>query len=919
MTVMMVLAVTACAPARAFGPRPRPRLYEKPIPSRRLLEAELALRELGPGGPAAAGLLSDGHWLGGEVEEDGDEVEEDGDRRRRRVDSVRFEEYALRGESRGASASAASEGEGEDEDETYAGEIGGGSASTRAGIVPADSMEMMDASTSRESEADARAVAKSRRERLDAAVEALLEERRRTSPSEEMFEMLRRESEKHVNPRTGKPFVWGDTWMHSRGGGVGTGRPESRPRRFTEDGAVEVMPAKGDAGYALVPMSSDKRGLLEFFDRCNGPRWSNLRNWGVGEPCANAWHGVACVGGRVTELLLNLNNVACMGSLNVTALADHVHELLYVDLSDNLFTGDLPDDLFRMTRLQSLVLSGNRITGTLSEKFGRLKELRHIDLSANGLHGPLPKSIGELSRLEVLYLGESGLENKNDFVGPIPETWTGLKSLRRLSLAGNENIGGALPDWLLNNFDSLEELTLSKCGLRGEFPTNIDQLKSLRVLDVGENGLRGTFPVESLSRLRHLKHVRLAGNALSGPLTPSVAGLREVEFFDASSNDLSGELPRELLGLPALEVLDVSGNAFTGTLPTPPSTTNLRILDADDNELTGAALDRAFFKRAPHLRFLRLSRNRLRGAIPDDAFEFAVEMVELHAAHNDLSGPLPRSMGKMEKLASLRLNDNARLGDAGGVPATLGDCASLVVVDLSRTGLRGEIPDGLFSRMRLLASVHLASNGFTGRVPPSLRDATMLRRVDLQRNAFTGAPPAWFVEMEHLERVDLTHNRLTGPIPSAFYDAKTKSVPRLGEYGDRAAGAPRVLRLGGNPFFCPIPSWAKRVVGATCRYAEITSMAPTTGSSAGGDVVTLDGHGFPAALPDVGCLFGTETEHLWVPATERSETRVACVVPAASDLPKPPERQATGLAVSVRVGTRDAGPMTALGELFVYL
>ena len=76
MTVMVVLAVTACTPARAFGPRPRPRLYEKPIPSRRLLEAELALRELGPGGPAAAGLLSDGHWLGGEVENDGDEVEE---------------------------------------------------------------------------------------------------------------------------------------------------------------------------------------------------------------------------------------------------------------------------------------------------------------------------------------------------------------------------------------------------------------------------------------------------------------------------------------------------------------------------------------------------------------------------------------------------------------------------------------------------------------------------------------------------------------------------------------------------------------------------------------------------------------------------------------------------------------------------
>ena len=84
--------------------------------------------------------------------------------------------------------------------------------------------------------------------------------------------MLRREGEHFVNPRTGKKFEWGDTWMHERGGGVGTGRPESRPRRLTADGAVEVMPAKGDAGYALVPMSSDKQGLLEFYDRCNGPR-----------------------------------------------------------------------------------------------------------------------------------------------------------------------------------------------------------------------------------------------------------------------------------------------------------------------------------------------------------------------------------------------------------------------------------------------------------------------------------------------------------------------------------------------------------------------------------------------------------------------------------------------------------------------
>ena len=36
------------------------------------------------------------------------------------------------------------------------------------------------------------------------------------------------------------------------------------------------MPAKTDAGYALVPTSSDRRALLEFYDECNGIRWGAL-------------------------------------------------------------------------------------------------------------------------------------------------------------------------------------------------------------------------------------------------------------------------------------------------------------------------------------------------------------------------------------------------------------------------------------------------------------------------------------------------------------------------------------------------------------------------------------------------------------------------------------------------------------------
>ncbi|ABO98681.1 predicted protein, partial [Ostreococcus lucimarinus CCE9901] len=447
----------------------------------------------------------------------------------------------------------------------------------------------------------------------------------------------------------------------------------------------------------------------------------------------------------------------------------YVHELRYVDLSDNLFTGDLPRDLFKMTQLQSLVLSGNRITGALPEDVGALTNLRHIDLSANAMRGALPESLGALSELKVLYLGESGLENKNDFAGPIPESWRRLKSLKSFSLAGNSNIGGTLPDWLLNNLDSLEELTLSRCGLTGEIPPNVDQMKSLRVLDLGENSFSGVVPVESLSRLRRLKHLRLAGNALIGSLGPSVAHLREIETFDVSSNRLTGDLPKELFSLRLLEILDVSNNAFTGTLAPPDGaeTSNLRVVDAESNRLVGVLLDGEFFKRAPHLRYLRLSNNRISGAFTDGAFDDAGELVELHASNNDLLGPLPDSVRHLTKLKSLRLSGNARLGAGRGMPDALSECWNLRVVELARAGFEGDIADDAFARMRRLSSLNLAENKFSGNVPASLKSAEFLRKLEIQNNAFVGEIPSWLVELPHLELADFTGNKFTGAIPDS--------------------------------------------------------------------------------------------------------------------------------------------------------
>jgi Leucine-rich repeat (LRR) protein len=932
-TFVILFVASVASTVDAFGPRPRPRLYGKPKLPRHLIDAERALRELAPGGPAAAGLLSDGYWSSSTETPPQQALSSASSSSKKKI---RFEEYALRGKA------AAVERVSREVESSVEGDVSSeftveldGSDDSDDGVVRAaesvDAMGVLQTSAAQEvqpTDDDSQRVAK----KPDDFIDDELGPYAHLSPNEEMFAMLAREARHHVNPRTGKPFVWGDTWMHSRGGGVGTGRPESRPRRITKDGVVEVMPAKNDAGYALVPTSADKQGLLEFYEQCNGPRWSNTRNWGVGEPCANAWHGVICVGGRVTELLLNLNNVACMGNLNVTGLAKHVHELRYIDLSDNLFTGDLPDELFQMVELQSIILSGNRITGSLSEDVGKLVNLRHIDLSANALRGALPRALGNLSKLEVLYLGESGIESKNDFVGPIPDSWMGLKSLKHLSLAGNARIQGEVPDWLLNNLgDSLEELTLSGCGLTGSIPPNVDQLKRLFVLDLGENAMSGTIPIESLSRLRELRHVRLANNKLTGALDSSVAKLAHLETFDVSDNALGGDLPLEFFSLRNIEILDVSRNGFSGSLDrlsvdeglessTEAATINLRIFDASHNKLRGS-IPSALFRRAPHLRFLRMDDNALDGELRDDTFEHAGNLAELHARNNNLAGSgIPKSIAKMPKLASLKLSGNRRLGNGEPLPEAIAECFALKIIDLSATGHAGAINPMLFASMRYLSSLNLASNDFQGQIPSSLRSAGYLRRLELQNNRFDGEIPGWLVSaLDNLEYADLSGNSLTGRIPRAFYehgDGEGEAIPpRLPAFGNRPAGQPRVIRLGRNPLFCPLRPALKRAFGATCRETLISSIEPTSGAFA--TEITLKGSGF---APSSGCVFGNQDgEKVFIEpvSTSLSDDEMRCVVPEIRNM------RSTQRAITVNVGyvreeedERRIELVTPHGELF---
>ena len=721
--------------------------------------------------------------------------------------------------------------------------------------------------------------------------------------SAEMMDAYRRGFEAYVNPQTGVAVAWGDTWMHDRMGGVGTGRTESRPRRMLSDGTTEILPAKGAAGYALVPTSSDKRALLEFYDECNGIRWGFQRNWGVGEPCAQAWLGVRCAGGRVVELALNLNNVACRGRLNVSALAK-LDQLLYLDLSDNFMGGSLPPELGAMPQLQSLALGGNRLEGKLPPELGSLRALRHLDLSGNALRGPLLPALGGLQKLEVLYLGEAGIETRNGLSGPIPEEWAALSSLRRLNLAGDK-IGGELPPWL-PALTALEELSLASAGLQGTLPPGIGSLRRLAVLSLGRNRLSGTLPPE-LGSLAALRVLDLSANSLEGPLPPQLGSLPAMEVMDLSANELSGPLPAELGSLTALRVLDLSSNSLSGPLPgSLAALPQLAVLRASGNGGIGGEL-LASLLSAPRLTELRLEACGLEGPLPQLPLRSEAlpppRLRELLLGGNALSGPIPHGLAAFSALAVLSLRDNSL---SGPIPDGLANLTGLQKLDLGGNSLSGPIPDGL-GRLPELAELSLSYNELSGAVPHALGAAPLLHSLGLDHNSLSGPVPAWLAQGDSLRVADLSANRLSGRLPDSLWDHARGTVPPLPPRLDRLQPLPRQINLGLNPLFCPLPAWAKALF-ATCRPVELQSLSPAAGPAAGGTDVVLRTSGL-GSMPGLGCVFGGRGGTTWAPALSATDDQLVCAVP--------PRRQGAAATLVVRVGF-EGEPITQFGEIYTY-
>ncbi|CAI0544546.1 unnamed protein product [Linum tenue] len=94
---------------------------------------------------------------------------------------------------------------------------------------------------------------------------------------------------------------------------------------------------------------------------------------------------------------------------NLSSLVD-LNNVVSIDLSSNLLSGSIPDEIRNCTSLERLAMARNIFSGSIPGSLGEIKGLEVLDLSYNQLSGIIPPEILSLQALQTFNISFNNLE-----------------------------------------------------------------------------------------------------------------------------------------------------------------------------------------------------------------------------------------------------------------------------------------------------------------------------------------------------------------------------------------------------------------------------------------------------------------------------------------------------------------------------
>lgn len=333
---------------------------------------------------------------------------------------------------------------------------------------------------------------------------------------------------------------------------------------------------------------------------------------------------------------------------------------------------------------------------------------------------------------------------------------------------------------------SLTNLCTASNRLRGELPAELGDLLDLDHISLYDNMIGGNFHYR-LKYLTELDFLAIESNRMTGKL-PNWIGesWTELEYLALGDNKFTGPIP-DLTGLDYLVELALDSNQFTGTVDAFNALPFIESLFLNDNQFDGWFGDETW-EDLEFLSTIDISSNGLTGYVPD--WIYSLETVDLHDNYlsnytipevpnpydspmlflslygNDITGPIPDSIGNLPALTHLDLSDNYL---TGAIPENFYYLSNLEVLYLTDNELAVQsFPD--LSASTYMRELGLGDCQLEGEIPiwvgANFADLSVL---DLRDNSLSGTIPENLGYLEYIEYLLLNYNMLTGEVPDFSY------------------------------------------------------------------------------------------------------------------------------------------------------
>lgn len=579
--------------------------------------------------------------------------------------------------------------------------------------------------------------------------------------------------------------------------------------------AAPQLTLRSDTILLTGPLTSDSLALVDFYNNTSG------LNWVLTNP-VSTWEGVTLENGRVAKL--EAGGLSGIISASLGKLSEL--KLLYIDIaSEGTLTGNIPGSIANLTKLEELVIGQNNLTGPIPDSIGRNQQkLFYMIVANNPLTGTIPSGLGYASNLQELYIRETQVSgtipvflknlplsnldlSNNRLTGSIPDSLTSRANLFLVDLSNNQ-LTGSIPS-------SIRAIAvyLSNNQLSGSLPDSLISFgNSVRL---SHNQLTGAIPNLSYK--------------VFGDIDISYNNLTYVDPSNCASNTITGDalkINNNRLNFTGLECITASANVASAFTINPQQQLPVINDNATLKVSAGGTLANNTYKwyngstlvatKTGDSSFTYTTLGDYHAAVTNSTvtgvtlYSDTVNIAVLGSLHSDslalvdiynevtsglnwvltdpvstwegvtirngrvavllvgsLSGTLSPSLGNLNALTTLSIDEYTSGTLTGSIPTTIANLTNLEQLVIGANNLTGAIPDDLGRNQPDLSYLFIVDNPLTGTIPSGLEYATSLSEVYIQGTQISGTIPTFFKNLP-VGNLVLASNKLTGSVPDSL-------------------------------------------------------------------------------------------------------------------------------------------------------